>query len=111
MKVTCEGIETEAQRRFLEATGCQSLQGFLLLAVPSPPTNSLGGSAAAGGADRIGQAHATGDDAAVAETADLAVRQFQNAGENLVGMLPSRGAGSGAPRSSAAKSAAAPGVG
>ena len=30
MKVTCEGIETEAQRRFLEATGCQSLQGFLL---------------------------------------------------------------------------------
>jgi diguanylate cyclase (GGDEF)-like protein/PAS domain S-box-containing protein len=33
LKVTAEGVETEAQRRFLIETGCSNLQGFLL----SPP--------------------------------------------------------------------------
>jgi len=29
MEVVAEGVETEAQRAFLEAEGCDTLQGFL----------------------------------------------------------------------------------
>ena len=40
LKVTAEGVETDAQRRFLVDAGCSSLQGFLLS--PPLPSDEIG---------------------------------------------------------------------